>query len=236
MTPKYKYGEVPLDGIERGNCEVHGDWCNHLRVVRIPQEKATFMLPQNQLEEDFVSNAMVVCAPCRKMLRELTGGADILDAKINEDILTLPIVEKSQLDPTIYRAIRKFAEIKTIFPGEIREIYVVPDEKSHSISDSDGCVNIVVAFNSLSILSYTNWVLREKKSAMFLWADKQMRTRFFTAKMMRIFIELSRIHLNKTAGLRIWVGSYTRFVSMDFFCGNPVRMSQLYPRRLLKVI
>lgn len=215
----------------RGLCEFHGEWASNLSPIRIKEEAVYLFLP-NFLERSVLTNPFLACSSCREIIARVgkDGVEQVNLTTTNKDEVQIPITDNSSHQE---RMVKRFADLKKIFPKEVRDIYLVPEDEVASTEFANK-LNLVVDFYSISMLEYTKYVLTDRRSAMHLWNKSTTRFKFFGARTLRILIGLTHVHLSSIE-LAIWVKSYTRIISMNYICGNPPRMQQLTPSRLLKV-
>jgi hypothetical protein len=215
----------------RGKCEIHGEYAITLEPMVVKSDGLAAMLP-TALESKFLTHPFMACFSCREIIKRVAAdkAEQVTLTTPTEDSVQIALDERSSMQE---RLVKRFSDLKKIFPNEIRDIFVIPEEEVAGTVYAQK-LNILVAFKSLSILDYTRFVLTEKKSAMHLWNKPALRSKYISSRCLRILIGLANIHLSSTE-VAVWVMSYTRTISMDFFCTTPPRMEQLKPSRLLKV-
>lgn len=212
-----------------GVCELHGSYEPTVNLISIPQIKISNLAPLGATEESILANPMVVCNKCRTVVAALSGTILRPVAPVEE---TMPddVLDKSN----VYPLLEKFFHIQDVFHEIIDGIYLVPLEEVAGTRFADKPLNVVVGLRNFNIQSYTAWTVRNHKSASHLWNIPSDRGKFWSVKTMRILLALGKLHLSSTQ-FNVWIATYTRVVSIEYFCTTPPRMVQLQPSKLYKV-
>lgn len=213
-----------------GLCEWHGAYSCKLMPIKIPDNNEQNVWWNDTGEKSFYTNPFYACVDCRERISSIMGiiNVDIslpkkIDKSISEDFCD------SRKD-----LIKSFMNIKDIFPGLIKDIYIIPNDEFPENSPYQSKVNILVGFRGLTLLGYTRWAAQTRKSAVHLWNDEKLREKFWSPKLLRILMALGKIQ-KETNNLNIWVFSYLRIVSIDTLVDTPPKMIQAFPKKLYKL-
>jgi hypothetical protein len=213
-----------------GLCELHGHYSADVKLSTIPHDKIPNLVPLGVTEESVLGNPLVICKKCRVMLKNIAGVNPGSPPPIEE---TMPPDLLNKADP-LYPLLERLLSFKDIFPDLIDDIYLVPPEEVKGTRYAEKTFNVVIGFKAFSIQQYTAWAVKNRRSAAHLWNDAGGRSKFWGTRTLRLLLALSKIHLSSTQ-INLWVASYTRIVSMEFFCSSPPKMVQISPAKLYKV-
>lgn len=218
--------EQPSSGV----CELHGAFENNIKVVTIPLTKIKHLAPLGATEESIFASPMVVCHKCRTVLSRLSG-VILYPHSPTEETMPDGLIDKSS---PLFPLLETFFHLQDLFPDLISDIYLVPPDEVANSRFADKPLNVVVGLKGFMIQSYTSWSVKTHKSAAHLWNTPNERGKFWSARTLRLLLALGKIHLGSTQ-FNVWVSSYTRIVSVEYFCTTPPRMVQLQPSKLFKV-
>lgn len=213
-----------------GTCELHGHFSPQLFMVKIPEQQVENLIPNGATERSILSNPILVCDSCKSVIGGL-GTYQVHDCAIDEQAMPQELLNK---ESPAYPLLEKLLEIADIFSDLISDVYLVPNEEVAGTRFAEKTYNVVYAFKNFSIQSYTVWVARNHKSAAHTWNSSTDRDKFWSIRTLRLLLALSKLHLASTQ-FNIWIASYTRIVSIEYFCTTPPRMVQLTPAKLYKV-
>ncbi len=214
-----------------GNCEYCSRYSLDLRNIQLINTESLMWI--SKLEETFYKSPFWACSVCIHNLSK-TCRYNMISSRISKQDIDSELLNTGHARNIMVRKLKTLEELFL----EIDGIYILPPKEMPDAFKEK--TNVAISFKNLNTLKYFKYIVQNERETLFsFWKDGlaskfQHRTKFYTTKVTRILMALSKIHLMSDL-LAIWVWSDTRIVSIEFFCKSPANLTYIQPTKALRV-
>lgn len=204
------------------HCDYHMGWGHNLRLITLKDPEKL-----GASKKWYGDGVFLACGLCishfniKKSEFVKMSFPTVEDVKVNRMIT----------DETHRKLLGNIVELKSVFPGHIKDILLIPDEYIKNPKFKDA-LNICFRINGLCIDKYTSWAIREKKNLFNYWEEDEKKTKFWTVQLTKLLLSLSEIH-HTSSRINIWVRGYSKLMSIELF--TRTRMIETVPKKVYRI-